>query len=70
MFYIAFVQLDIEGLREQLVSLFFIDIVRRVVAETFIPWIKKRYRSYELKKNQKDNNQRLSYLTNTMSDKE
>ena len=31
-FYIAFVRFDIEGLREQLLSLFFIDIVRRLVA--------------------------------------
>lgn len=41
LFYIAFVRLDIEGLRQQLLSLFFIDIVRRVVAETLIPWIRK-----------------------------
>lgn len=32
LFYIAFVRLDIEGLRQQLLSLFFIDIVRRVIA--------------------------------------
>lgn len=32
LFYIAFVRLDIEGLREQLLSLFFIDIIRRVTA--------------------------------------
>jgi hypothetical protein len=32
LFYIAFVRFDIEGLREQLLSLFFIDIVRRLIA--------------------------------------
>lgn len=32
LFYIAFVRFDIVGLREQLLSLFFIDIVRRLVA--------------------------------------
>ena len=51
MFYIAFVRFDIEGLREQLFSLFFIDIVRRLVAESLIPWLKKTYRSHSLQKN-------------------
>lgn len=32
LFYIAFVRLDIVGLREQLLSLFFIDIIRRLIA--------------------------------------
>lgn len=50
LFYIAFVRFDIEGLREQLLSLFFIDIVRRVVAESVIPWLKKKYRSHSVKK--------------------
>ena len=44
LFYIAFVRLDIEGLREQLFALFFIDIIRRVVAESFIPWLKTVHR--------------------------
>lgn len=51
LFYIAFVRFDIEGLREQLFSLFFIDIVRRVVAESLIPWLKKTHRSRSLQKN-------------------
>lgn len=50
LFYIAFVMFDIVGLREQLFSLFFIDIVRRLVAETLIPWLKKTYKSSTLKK--------------------
>jgi hypothetical protein len=32
MFYIAFIRFDIMGLKEQLVSLFFVDIVRRMLA--------------------------------------
>lgn len=51
LFYIAFVRLDIEGLREQLFSLFFIDIIRRLVAESLLPWVKKTLRSRSLKKN-------------------
>ena len=50
LFYIAFVRFDIVGLREQLFSLFFIDIIRRLVAESFIPWVKKTLRSKALKK--------------------
>jgi hypothetical protein len=48
-FYIAFVRFDIEGLREQLLSLFFIDVIRRLVAETMIPRFKNKYMSYSLK---------------------
>lgn len=48
-FYIAFVRFDIEGLREQLLSLFFIDVVRRLVAETIIPRLKNKYNAYTLK---------------------
>lgn len=44
LFYIAFVRMDIVGLREQLLSLFFIDIVRRLVAEFGIPKIKASLR--------------------------
>ena len=50
LFYIAFVRFDIQGLREQLLSLFFIDIIRRVVAESLIPYLKKRHRSHSIKK--------------------
>jgi len=50
LFYIAFVRFDIDGLREQLLSLFIIDIIRRLVSESLIPWLKKRYRSSTLKK--------------------
>lgn len=32
MFYIAFIRFDIMGLKEQLVSLFFVDVLRRIVA--------------------------------------
>jgi hypothetical protein len=59
LFYIAFVRLDIEGLREQLLSLFFIDIVRRVVAETVVPFIMKKRRE----------SQSLKYLQKSVSDK-
>lgn len=38
--------MDIVGLREQLLSLFFIDIVRRVVAELLIPKLASFKRSY------------------------
>jgi hypothetical protein len=48
-FYIAFVRFDIEGLRQQLLSLFFIDVVRRLVAETIIPRFKNKYISYSLR---------------------
>lgn len=41
LFYIAFIRFDIEGLREQLLSLFFIDIIRRVIAESVVPWAKR-----------------------------
>lgn len=46
LFYIAFVRMDIVGLREQLLSLFFIDIVRRLVAELLIPKLIHFKRSY------------------------
>lgn len=49
LFYIAFVRLDIIGLREQLLSLFFIDIVRRIVAELLIPKLKSKIRKYTMK---------------------
>lgn len=49
LFYIAFVRFDIVGLREQLVSLFFIDIIRRFVAELIIPKLKNKYLSYSVK---------------------
>lgn len=48
-FYIAFVRFDIEGLRQQLLSLFFMDVVRRLVAETIIPRFKNKYISYSLR---------------------
>ena len=50
LFYIAFVRMDIVGLREQLLSLFFIDIIRRLVAELLIPKISAKVRSYFMKK--------------------
>lgn len=46
LFYIAFVRMDIIGLREQLLSLFFIDIVRRLVAELLIPKLVSMKRSH------------------------
>lgn len=49
MFYIAFVCFDIMGLREQLLSLFFIDIIRRIIAEFLVPKIKSKLRSKKLK---------------------
>jgi hypothetical protein len=49
LFYIAFVRLDIVGLREQLLSLFFIDIVRRLIAEFGVPKIKAKLRKYFVK---------------------
>jgi|JI6StandDraft_1071083.scaffolds.fasta_scaffold06237_5 hypothetical protein len=45
MFYIAFIRFDIMGLKEQLVWLFFIDIVRRFAAETLLPNLIKTYRN-------------------------
>ena len=48
-FYIAFVRLDIEGLREQLLSLFFIDVIRRLISESLIPRFRNKYDSYKLK---------------------
>ncbi len=60
LFYIAFVRMDIVGLREQLLSLFFIDIVRRVVAELLIPKIISIYRSKSAKpSNPKDEEHQL-----------
>ena len=56
LFYIAFVRFDIVGLREQLFSLFFIDIIRRIVAESLIPWLKKTHRSKTLKKKRSEMN--------------
>lgn len=44
MFYIAFIRFDIMGLKDQLVTLFFVDVVRRIVAETLIPSFLKFYR--------------------------
>jgi hypothetical protein len=55
LFYIAFVRLDIVGLREQLLSLFFIDIVRRLVAEFAIPKIKATLRKRFVKSNNENN---------------
>ena len=49
LFYIAFVRFDIMGLKEQMVSLFFVDIVRRMMAETFIPWSIKTFKSKRYK---------------------
>lgn len=49
LFYIAFVRMDIIGLREQLLSLFFIDIIRRIVAELLIPKLKSKFRKYNVK---------------------
>ncbi len=46
LFYIAFVRMDIVGLREQLLSLFFIDIIRRAIAELLIPKLASIWRSY------------------------
>jgi hypothetical protein len=69
LFYIAFVRLDIEGLRRTLLSLFFISIIRRVVSESLVPFVKKRRRSAALKSQNisKESLLRLSYLTNKMS---
>lgn len=50
LFYIAFVRFDIMGLKEQLVPMFFVDIVRRMVAETFLPWTIKTIKSKSYKK--------------------
>lgn len=41
--------MDIVGLREQLLSLFFIDIVRRLIAEFGVPKIKAKLRKYLVK---------------------
>lgn len=49
LFYIAFVRMDIIGLREQLLSLFFIDIVRRLVAELLIPKLASMWRTRSAK---------------------
>jgi hypothetical protein len=49
LFYIAFVRMDIIGLREQLLSLFFIDIIRRLIAELLIPKLISIKRSYSVK---------------------
>lgn len=40
--YIAFITLDIEGLRNALVSLFLVDEIRRLVTESLIPYVKRR----------------------------
>lgn len=40
--------MDIVGLREQLLSLFFIDIIRRLIAELVIPKLASIKRSYSL----------------------
>ena len=54
LFYIAFVRMDIVGLREQLLSLFFIDIIRRLVAELIIPKLASVWRSYSMKPSNPD----------------
>jgi hypothetical protein len=41
--------MDIIGLREQLLSLFFIDIIRRIVAELLIPKLKSKFRKHTVK---------------------
>lgn len=41
--------MDIIGLREQLLSLFFIDIIRRLVAELVIPKLTSYKRSFDTK---------------------
>jgi hypothetical protein len=40
--------LDIEGLKKQLLSLFFIGIVRRIVSESLIPFMLKKRRAKNL----------------------
>jgi hypothetical protein len=39
--YLAFVRLDIESLKKELVSIFTADEIRRVVTETIIPYFSK-----------------------------
>ena len=51
-----FVRFDVMGLREQLLTLFITDIIRRLVAETVIPWIKKYFVSKNLKKKKFERN--------------
>lgn len=41
--------MDIVGLREQLLSLFFIDIVRRLIAELIIPKLIRIKQTYAMK---------------------
>lgn len=38
------------GLKEQLVPLFFMDIIRRMVAETLLPWSVKTFKSKSYKR--------------------
>lgn len=62
LFYIAFVRFDIDGLRDQLLSLFFIDIVRRVVAESVVPWVfrvKQKRDSFKYYQNDKVQNAKV-----------
>lgn len=42
LFYLAFVQCDVRRLRVELISIYTIDSVRRIVTESVLPWILQR----------------------------
>ena len=54
LFYIAFVTFDIEGLKQQMASLFLIDIFRRFAAETLIHYLRNRSSESSLEKVKED----------------
>ena len=42
LFYLAFVQCDVRRLRVELISIYTIDSVRRIVTESVLPWVLQR----------------------------
>ena len=40
--YIAFIRLDLDDLRKELMSIFTIDEIRRIIKETIIPYLSKQ----------------------------
>jgi anoctamin-10 len=41
LFYVAFYKLDIIALRKELISLYMVDEIRRIVTETLIPYLSR-----------------------------
>lgn len=52
LFYIAFINFDIVGLKNELVSIFVIDEFRRIFTETLIPLVFKKIRAWKQRKTQ------------------